>query len=78
MAVHQPCPKGARGEGRSLMRDHGCQPTSPACMAAYRTLESQQAFTRDHNPQGNADTERVIRTRQEECLWRQAWTCPVA
>jgi putative transposase len=36
----------------------------------------QQAFTSSNNPKGNADTERVIRTLKEECLWLQEWTCP--
>jgi putative transposase len=76
MAVNQPFPDGARGKGLSLMSDNGCQPTSLAFMEACSTLESHQAFTSDHNPKGNADTERVIRTLKEECLWLQEWTCP--
>jgi putative transposase len=78
MAVHQQFPEGARGEGLSLMSDHGCQPTSLAFMEACRTLEIHQAFTRDNNPQGNADTARVIRPLKEEYLWLQEWTCPFA
>jgi putative transposase len=39
-------------------------------------LEIQQAFTSYNNPKGNADTERVMRTLKEECLWLQEWTCP--
>ena len=56
------------------MSDHGCQPTSRAFMDACRLLRIHQAFTRDHNPKGNADTERVIRTVNEACLWLQEWT----
>jgi putative transposase len=41
-------------------------------------LEIQQAFTSYNNPKGNADTERVMRTLKEECLWLQEWTCPLA
>ena len=39
-------------------------------------LSIHQAFTSNNHPKGNADTERVIRTLKEECLWRQEWTCP--
>jgi hypothetical protein len=38
--------------------------------------EHQITFTSYNNPKGNADTERVIRTLKEECLWLQEWTCP--
>jgi transposase InsO family protein len=78
MAVTQQLPDGVRGQRLSLMSDDGCQPSSLAFMEACSTLEIHQAFTRDNNPKGNADTERVIRTLKEECLWRQEWTCPVA
>ena len=60
------------------MSDHGCQPSSTAFMRACGILEIQQAFTSDNNPKGNADTERVMRTLKEECLWLQEWTCPFA
>ncbi|HXH10826.1 MAG TPA: IS3 family transposase [Alphaproteobacteria bacterium] len=69
---------GARGHDVSLMSDNGCQPTSKAFMQACRILGIQQAFTSDNNPKGNADTERVMRTVKEECLWLQRWTCPFA
>ena len=78
MAVNQQFPEGARGQGVSLMSDNGCQPTSLAFMEACSTLEIHQAFTSYNNPKGNADTERVIRTLKEECLWLQEWTCPFA
>jgi putative transposase len=77
MAGNSQFPHGARGQGVSLMSDNGCQPTSLAFMRGCATLESHQAFTSDNNPQGNADTERVIRTLKEECLWLQEWTCPL-
>jgi transposase InsO family protein len=41
-------------------------------------LGIHQAFTSYNNPKGNADTERVMRTLKEECLWQQEWTCPFA
>jgi transposase InsO family protein len=78
MAVNGQFPAGARGQGLSLMSDNGCQPTSLAFMRACATLGVHQAFTSYNNPKGNADTERVIRTLKEECLWLQEWTCPLA
>jgi putative transposase len=60
------------------MRDHGGQPTARAFMEAGRVLGIHQALTSDNHPKGNADTERVMRTVQEACLWLQEWTCPFA
>ena len=77
MAVHRQFPRGVRGQRLRLMRDNGCQPTSAAFMQACSTLGMQHTFTSDHNPKGHADTERMLRTLKEECLWRHAWTCPV-
>ena len=77
MAVNYQFPQGARGQGVSLMSDNGSQPTSTAFIQACATLEIQQAFTRYHNPKGNADTERFMRTLKEECLWLWEWTCPL-
>jgi putative transposase len=77
MAVNGQFPQGARGQGVSLMRDHGCQPTSTAFMQACATLEIHQAFTSDNHPKGNADTERFMRPLKEECLWLQERTCPL-
>ena len=76
MAVNRQFPHGTRGQGVSLMSDNGCQPTALAFMKACSTLGIQQAFTSYNNPKGNADTERVIRTLKEECLWLQEWTSP--
>jgi putative transposase len=45
-------------------------------MRACATLGINQAFTSYNNPKGNADTERFMRTRQEECLWLREWTGP--
>jgi putative transposase len=77
MAVNRQFPEGVQGQGLSLMSDNGCQPTSTAFMRACGSLGIQQALTSDNNPKGNADTERVMRTLKEECLWLQEWTCPV-
>lgn len=76
MAVNRQFPAGVREQGLSLMSDNGCQPTSAAFMQACSTLGIHQAFTSDNNPKGHADTERVVRTVKEECLWLQEWTCP--
>jgi putative transposase len=78
MAVNRQFPEGVRQQGLALMSDNGCQPTSLAFMRTCATLELHQAFTSYNNPKGNADTERVIRTLKEECLWLQDWTCPFA
>jgi putative transposase len=77
-AVNRQFLAGAQGQGLALMSDNGCQPTSGAFMKACSTLGIQQAFTSDNNPKGNADTERIMRTLKEECLWLKKWTCPLA
>jgi putative transposase len=76
MAVNHEFPTGARDQGVSLMSDNGSQPTSMAFMQACATLGIHQAFTSYNNPKGNADTERMMRTLKEECLWLQEWTNP--
>jgi putative transposase len=76
IAVNHQFPAGARDQGLSLMSDNGCQPTSLAFMKACSTLGIQQAFTSYNNSKGHAETERVIRTLKEECLWLQEWTSP--
>jgi putative transposase len=78
VAVDHQCLQGARGQGISLTSDNGCQPTSTPIMRACATVESHPTCTSCHNPTGNADTERFMRTLTEECLWLQEWTCPVA
>ncbi len=75
-AVNQQCPDGVRGQGVSLLRDNGCQPTSLAFMEVCSALGLHHACTSDGHPQGNADTERFRRTLKEACLWLQEWTCP--
>jgi len=69
MAASRQFPEGARDQGLSLMSDNGCQPTALAFTKACSPLGILQAFTSDNNPKGNADTERVMRTLAEECLW---------
>ena len=59
-----------------LVSDHGCQPTSPSYIKACATLGIKQVFTSWSNPQGNADTERVIRTSKEDLVWPYDWDNP--
>jgi putative transposase len=76
MAVNRQSPDGARGQSGSLRSDNGRHPTPMACMQAWARLGSHHAFT-GSNTQGDADTERAMRPRTEECLWLREWTCPV-
>ena len=39
-------------------------------------MNIKQAFTSYNNPKGNADTERVYRTMEEELLWLREWHSP--
>ena len=73
MAVHNNFPEGIRGMDISLMSDNGCQPTSTSFMKECKLLEINQSFTSYNNPKGNADTERMMRTIKEECLWLEQW-----
>jgi len=43
-------------------------------MKTCSNLDIKQIFTSYNNPQGNADTERMIRTIKEELLWLREWT----
>jgi putative transposase len=76
-AVNRQFRDGARGQGLSLRSDHGWQPTARAFRQAWNLLGIHQVLTRDNNPKGTADTERVMRTLKEACLWLHAWTSPV-
>jgi transposase InsO family protein len=40
-------------------------------MAALSTLGIEPVFTRDDNPKGNAETERLMRTIKDERRWLQ-------
>lgn len=73
MAVNAQCPDGSRNYSIHLMSDNGSQPTSTAFMNACETLHIEQAFTSYNNPKGNANTERVIRTIKEDCIWINEW-----
>ncbi|MFA5250413.1 MAG: integrase core domain-containing protein [Parachlamydiales bacterium] len=43
-------------------------------MAASPLQYSFKKPTSYNNPKGNADTERLMRTMKEECLWLTEWT----
>lgn len=73
MAVKEQCPDGAREHDLHLMNDNGSQPTSVAFINACGVLNIDQAFTSYNNPKGNANTERVIRTIKEDCIWINEW-----
>ena len=72
IALNAQFPDGVReaADGRlKLVSDNGCQPISTRFMAACSVLEVKQIFTSFNNPKGNADTERVFRTMQEDLIW---------
>lgn len=73
MAVKEQCPLGARKYQLHLMSDNGSQPTGTAFINACGVLKIEQAFTSYNNPKGNANTERVIRTIKEDCIWINEW-----
>lgn len=76
MALNRQFPNGAREHNLHLMSDNGSQPTSLAFMKACHCTSVHQAFTSYNNPRGNADTERMMRTLKEECLWLREWRSP--
>lgn len=73
VAVNEQFPAGVREQGLHLMSDNGSQPTSVAFMTVCVNLGIAQAFTSYNNPKGNANTERVMRTIKEDCLWLSEW-----
>jgi putative transposase len=77
MGLNRQFKAGSRDQGLHLMTDNGCQPTAVNFMKVCRGLAIDQAFTSYNNPKGNADTERMIRTMKEECLWLNEWTNPL-
>ena len=76
MAVNRQFPEGVRGHELHMMSDNGCQPTSRRFIQTCAELDIHQAFTSYNNPKGNADTERIMRTLKEECLWLKEWVSP--
>ncbi len=72
-AVNGQFPGGVRDQSLHLMSDNGSQPTSVAFLKTCSNLQIIQAFTSYNNPKGNANTERVMRTIKEDCLWIHEW-----
>ncbi len=62
-------PWGVREQGLNLVSDNGSQPTSVSFMRDIALLGVNQIFCSYDNPRGNAETERVIQTIEEELLW---------
>jgi transposase InsO family protein len=73
MAVQNACPDGSRGLKINLVSDHGSQPTAASFMKECGLLGIEQVFTSYNNPEGNADTERLMRTLKEEFFWKKDW-----
>jgi transposase InsO family protein len=73
-ALCEKFPLGARDQGLGLISDNGSQPTSVSFMRDTALLGINQIFCSYDNPKGNADTERVIGTVKEECLWLNEFT----
>lgn len=72
-ALNRQFPDGVRNHPLHLMSDNGLQPTSVSFMDACCTLQIEQAVTSYNNPEGNANTERLVRTLKEECIWINEW-----
>jgi transposase InsO family protein len=77
VAVNRQFAHGSRGQGVSLMSDHGCQPTAIAFMEACSAVGIQQACIGYHTPP------RAMRTLSgsyaplnAECLWLRTWSTP--
>ncbi len=74
MGVLKKLPEGSLSKGLKLVSDNGCQPSSIFFQKACNLLDIEQIYTSYNNPKGNADTERLMRTMKEECLWLTEWT----
>ena len=69
MGLNKKFPAGVREKGLKLISDNGSQPTSRSFMRKMAILGIEQMFTSYDNPQGNAETERMMRTIKEEVVW---------
>lgn len=74
MGILTKLPEGSLSKGLKLVSDNGCQPTSIFFQKACNLLDIEQIYTSYNNPKGNAETERLMRTMKEECLWLAEWT----
>jgi putative transposase len=74
LGILKKLPVGSLSAGLKLVSDNGCQPSSIAFQKACKLLDVEQIYTSYNNPKGNAETERLMRTMKEECLWLSEWT----
>ncbi|MCP4481589.1 MAG: DDE-type integrase/transposase/recombinase [bacterium] len=74
MALNNEFADGVRGHKLKLMSDNGSQPTSTEFIRSCGEIGIKQVFTSYNNPKGNVDTERVIRTLKEDCVWPHNFT----
>jgi transposase InsO family protein len=74
-AVNRQFPRGIREMEAelNLMSENGSQPISRSFMETCAGLGIKQAFTAYNNREGNADTERMMRTLKEELCWLRRW-----
>ncbi len=68
-ALTREFPEGVRGCELKLISDNGSQPMSVSFMRDMATLGIEQIFTSYDNPNGNPETERMLRTIKEEFIW---------
>jgi hypothetical protein len=62
ITVNGQLPDGAKGQGVSLMRDHGSRFDAIAVMKVGSILGIAQPFLSDNHPQDYTDTEYMTRT----------------
>ena len=63
---------GVRKHNLNLVSNNSSQLTNTRKYKTYEKcsiLEINHVLTGYNNPKGNADTERMIKTMKEECLW---------
>lgn len=71
MALQANFPEEVREYHLNLMSDNVSQPASTKFIKEYKNLNLKinHIVTSYNNLKGNADTERMMRTMKEECLW---------
>jgi len=75
LAVLRQFPDGIRQQGTTcLVSDNGSQPRLREVYESGTIVGIKQIFASYDNPEGNADTERVIRTLKEDLVWPEEWT----
>lgn len=66
-------PEGVREYHLNLMSDNNSQPTNIKFIKECKNLKINHVVTCYNNPKGNADTERMMWTMEEEFLWLEEW-----